>query len=85
MTIDAYQPPPVVRLLERGLSRVLDGYVGMTFTVDNFTPGVAGPVAHVRDHRYTGSGGQPYQIWSLAADDYEVIPFKVPVVWNAAR
>lgn len=60
---------PVVRLLESGVSRVLDSYVGMTFPVDKFTTGQSGLVAHVRDYRF----GQPYQIWSLGSDQYELI------------
>jgi hypothetical protein len=64
----------IVKLTERGLSRVLNGQVGMTFLVDSMTPGVAGVVLHVRDYRYPrDDNGKPYQTWSITADDYEII------------
>jgi hypothetical protein len=52
--------------------RVLGGTVGMTFIVDKFSDSPHGPVAHVRDYRYHG-GHRPFQVWSVPADDYEVI------------
>jgi len=55
-----------------GELRVLNGKIGMVFPVDKFTNGVAGPVAHVRDYRYPGDH-RDYQIWSIAADSYELI------------
>jgi hypothetical protein len=64
----------VIRLLEGGVSRVLNGMVGLTFLVESFTEGVSGPVAHVRDYRYR-SEPSTYQIWSLAADQYELLPY----------
>lgn len=67
--------PHIARLLELGVARVLDGTAGMTFLVDTFTPGIAGPVAHVRDYRYRRDDvGKEFQIWSLAADQYELLP-----------
>lgn len=62
----------IAKLKREGLERVLDGRVGMTFPVDSFTPGVRGPVAHVRDYRYFGSH-YPYQTWSIGADGYELL------------
>ncbi len=63
----------IARLNERGLNRVLNGRVGMTFIIDGFTSGVAGDVAHVRDYRFFGVLGRDYQIWSIPADGYEII------------
>lgn len=67
-----------VRLTERGLSRVLNGVVGMEFEVDKFTDTGDGKVkdgvAHVRDYRYPQSdGGNPWQIWSLGHGDWEPV------------
>jgi hypothetical protein len=53
---------------DRGVDRVLDGALGMTFVVDRFTDGQAGKVAHVRDYRH-----RPFQIWSIPADGYEIV------------
>lgn len=62
----------VVRLKERGVTKVLDGMPNMTFIVDDFTVGLMGPVAHVRDYRHIRDDGRP-QTWSLSADEYEVL------------
>lgn len=62
-----------VRLSAEGARyRVLEGKAGMVFEVDATSFGLSGLVVHVRDHRYT-NGGKPYQIWSLGAQDYELI------------
>jgi hypothetical protein len=65
----------VVRLVGReGLSRVLEGTVGMTFVVDHFTDTVdnRGQIAHVRDYRYSGGPlDRPFQIWSIGPEGYE--------------
>lgn len=65
----------VAKINAQGVARVLDGKPGMTFVVDCFTDGLRGPVAHVRDYRYPGprNNGEPFQIWSIAADGYELI------------
>jgi hypothetical protein len=52
----------------RGVARVGEGALGMTFVVDGFTDGQAGKVAHVRDYRR-----RPFQIWSIPADSYEIV------------
>jgi hypothetical protein len=57
---------------EAGVARVLGGELGMTFVIDNVTPGRAGPVAHVRDYR-NARQRRPFQIWSLPADGYHVL------------
>lgn len=64
----------VVTLKQGGLSRVLDGRVGMTFVVDRFTDTVdhRGQMAHVRDYRYPGTYF-PWQVWSLGPGDYEEV------------
>ncbi len=62
----------VIRLLPEGLPRVLNGQVGMTFIVNEFTEGAYGPVAHVRDYRFV-SDASKFQVWSLAGDQYEVV------------
>jgi hypothetical protein len=72
------EKPIVVNLTERGTVRVATGKVGMTFLVDHVTESESHPgqwVAHVRDYRYK-SGAAPYQIWSLAPDDY--IALEIP-------
>lgn len=81
----------VVRLNQRGVNRVLNGSQGMTFIVDNFTPGLQGEVAHVRDYRYPGDH-RPFQIWSLAAPDYDIIladnssrKFSQEDIWHEQR
>jgi hypothetical protein len=62
-----------VRLTADGARfRVLNGKAGMVFEVDKTSFGLSGLVVHVRDHRFT-NGGKPYQIWSLGAEDYELI------------
>jgi hypothetical protein len=61
-----------IKLTEKGLERVLNGSVGMTFVVDSFTDGVKGKVAHVRDYRIP-QNGKAFQIWSISADGYELI------------
>lgn len=66
----------VVKLTEAGLSRVLNGFVGMTFIVNRFSDSAIdgpGKVAHVRDYRYRQSPTLEYQIWSLAMRDYELV------------
>lgn len=66
--------PARVRLTALGVSRVLDGAVGMEFPVDKFTVGSMGPVAHVKDtRRENRSLGRPFAIWSLGFDDYELV------------
>lgn len=62
----------IVKLLSAGVPRVLDGIPGMTFMVDEFTPGAEGPVAHVRDYRFDKSPGG-FQIWSIGAKGYQQI------------
>lgn len=64
----------VIKLLEKGLPRVLDGEVGMTFVVEATTKRIAGDgiVAHVRDYRYH-NGQNDYQIWSIGPEGYEVV------------
>lgn len=58
-----------------GLSRVLDGRIGMTFVVDKFTDTIdnRGRMAHVRDYRYP-TQGNGFQIWSLGPEDYDLLP-----------
>jgi hypothetical protein len=65
----------VIKLNAKGVARVLDGKVGMTFIVDSLTTCIhAGPVAHVRDYRYQhASLGRDFQIWSIPREGYEVI------------
>jgi hypothetical protein len=60
---------------DRGVARVLDGALGMTFVVESFTDGEAGKVAHVRDYRHawTHHLGRAFQIWSIPADGYEIV------------
>lgn len=64
----------VIRLLSKGLDRVMDGQIGMTFIVDSFTDKVdnSGQVAHVRDYRY-GRTIRDYQIWSIGPEGYKII------------
>lgn len=63
----------VVRLNQKGLRRVRNAAVGLTFIVDNFTPDqFGGRVAHIRDYRYPGDHF-PWQIWSIPADGYDII------------
>lgn len=68
----------VVRLKEKGLDRVLNGTVGMTFIVDKFTDTVddRGQMAHVRDYRFRREHWQTskmYQIWSIGPEGYEEV------------
>lgn len=77
----------VVKLLPRGLPRVLNGAPGMTFIVDHYTYSsefevghdmpsyseMVRPIAHVRDYRFLQTDGRP-QIWSIGPDGYEPIP-----------
>jgi hypothetical protein len=65
----------VVIVNKAGIDRVLRGEPGMTFVVDEFTNGVLGPVAHVRDYRFPPSQlkAKPFQIWSIPFDGYEVV------------
>lgn len=82
----------VARLTEDGVHRVLNGVTGMTFIVDKFTPGGSlGQVAHVRDYRYPGDH-RPFQIWSIAAPGYELLPadnsghgFSQEDIWHEQR
>lgn len=63
----------IAKLTGTGWTRVLNGKAGMTFIVDKFTPDQnGGRVAHVRDYRWPTSGF-PFQIWSLTADQYELV------------
>lgn len=76
---------PVVRLLEPGLPRVMDGAIGMCFPVDHTSPNVDGTatLVAVRDYRYPAANLNPnpkypntlYQIWSmhLGRDCEEVV------------
>jgi hypothetical protein len=61
----------VARLTEKGLARVLEGKVGMTFIVDRFG-GVGDKVAMLRDYRYPGDHF-PYQIWAVGEGGYEIM------------
>lgn len=67
----------VVKLTQRGLVRVLDSRVGMTFIVDAFTQRAdfidGGLVYHVRDYRYESDAWGAFCIWSLAPGDYEEV------------
>jgi hypothetical protein len=62
----------VIKLKREGLHRVLKGSEGMTFPVDNFTRSLRGPVAHVRDYRFSREF-KPFQVWSIPPDGYEVV------------
>lgn len=64
----------IVKINKQGISRVLNGEVGMTFIVDKFG-GVSGKTAHVRDYRFdnTNHNGKDYQIWSIGYEGYEEI------------
>lgn len=63
----------VIKLTEKGLHRVLNGEVGMTFIVDCFTEALSekGQVAHVRDYR--DPENREYVIWSIGPDGYEIV------------
>ena len=65
----------VIRINEKALSRVMNGQIGMTFIVDEFTDTIddRGKIAHVRDYRYFNTFGRLYQIWSIDPEGYEVI------------
>lgn len=71
----------IVKLTQAGVSRVLSGAEGMTFMVDKVTQryGTTEPenrIMHVRDYRYSNEAkalGRPWQIWTLAPGDYEII------------
>lgn len=69
----------VAKLTESGLSRVLDGAVGMTFPIKHVSVSGSGEghVAHVMDFRYpryvNGELHAPYQIWSLGVGDWELV------------
>lgn len=65
----------IVKLTKAGVVRVLSGAVGMTFMVDHWG-GVDDRCAMVRDYRYgdaDGVFGRPFQIWTLAPGDFELI------------
>jgi hypothetical protein len=66
----------VVRLTQTGTSRVLSSVPNMLFEIDSWfdrSPGFGvGRVVHVKDWRYPGDHN-PYQIWTLAPEDYEVV------------
>jgi hypothetical protein len=66
---------------DRGVERVLDGALGMTFVVDHFTEGQSGNVAHVRDYRHIGmhSLTPSFQMWSIPADGYEIVGEMMPL------
>lgn len=59
-----------VMLTQSGLSRVIDGAVGMVFEVDSWT----NTIAHVRDYRFPrfvdGVKHADYQIWTLGAGQW---------------
>ena len=78
----------LVKLNMEGTSRVLNGEVGMTFIVDQFTVSAGRPgeyVAHVQDHRYpVGPSGRP-QIWSLCPGQYELLAGSCRIVHGDAR
>lgn len=70
----------IVKLLEGGLPRVLNGQVGMTFIVDKFSLRIDTNnqmIAHVRDYRYGKDNYRGFQIWTLGDQlvnlAYEVI------------
>lgn len=62
----------VIRINEKGVARVLNGQVGMTFIVDSWTNFSGYKVAHVRDYRYKDNNGD-YQIWSIASHGFEEV------------
>jgi len=64
-------PHAAVLLTARGLHRVPNSQIGMTFVVDKFTNAGSGEVAHVKDYRFM-NGDQP-QIWSIGEDGYEIV------------
>lgn len=62
----------VVKLKRPGVERVLNGQMGMTFIVDEFTDSVGGGrVAHVRDYRFLPDN--QFQVWSIPEYGYEVL------------
>jgi hypothetical protein len=75
--IGAMPKMTVARLTKAGATCVLDGEkafeAGMLFVVDNFTSGLMGPVAHLRDYRYGKDNHKGFQTWSVGADGYEVV------------
>lgn len=58
---------------DKGVGRILDGKVGMTFIVDKFTDTIdnRGQMAHVRDYRFTHFNN--YEIWSIGPEGYSLI------------
>lgn len=65
----------VIVLTAEGFPRVLEPRIGLTFIVDSVTKGLHGPVAHVRDYRYSSSTNA-YCIWSIPSYGYVLLEGK---------
>jgi len=58
---------------KKGIHRVLNGEIGMTFVIDDFTPDRDyHSIAHVRDYRYSCLQRE-FQIWTIPYDGYELV------------
>lgn len=83
--VDNILSPARVALTRSGLGRVLNGSIGREYDVDAFTKGAAGAVAHVRamaqerSAQMSSAGDRAFNIWSLGAEDYELVAGSIPV------